>query len=209
MQLTEKQRKTAWIVAGVLGVVYFGPSIIHGVWRAVMLRQASAYAVKPSPVRVAPPVMPTTSPAPGTASDPNAAHLLGNWQGGADLPDRGRCVMTLQVKRDPDRAGVFDGYETVHCLQSGVLVGNPANVQNRARDISNASSPTSVIMSGPIANSSIDFHIDRLVGIPVNGCKITAYSIVSFGDGAIAAEWKNAPCPDGNLILRHPGNNLF
>ena len=208
MQLTDKQRKYTWIGAAVLGIIYLGPNIIHSIRQAVVTNQAAHAAVsKPSPIRVAP--SPSIVVTPNPPMDPAVRHLIGNWQGGATLPDRGLCTMTLQVKRDPDRPGILDGYETVHCLQSGVLVGNPANVHNRARDIINANTPTSVIMSGPISGSSIDFHIDHLVGIPVNGCKITAYSATPFGDGALAVEWKNAPCPDGNLILRHPGNNLF
>jgi len=209
MPLTDKQRKYAWIGAAVLGVIYLGPTVVHSIRQAIFTHQAAqvAASAKPSPSRIAPQQAVVAAPHP--PADPAAMHLLGNWQAGADLPARGRCVMSLQVKRDPDRPDILDGYQTIHCLQSLALLGGKPTAQNRALDIINANTPTSVIMSGAIINSSIDFHIDRLVGIPVNGCKITAFSATPFGDGAIAVEWKNAPCPDGNLILRHPGNNLF
>ena len=207
MQLTDKQRKYAWIGAAVLGVIYLGPSVIHSIRQAVTTNEAAHAAVsKPSPIHVAP--QPPTAITPKASIDP-ARKFLGSWQGGADLPERGHCVMTLQVKRDADRLDVFDGYETVSCLQSLGMGTQKQTDANRYRDVINARTPTEVIMSGPIANSSIDFHIDQLIGIPVNGCKITAYSAVPFGDGAIAVQWKNAPCPDGNMVLHHPGNNLF
>jgi hypothetical protein len=208
MTLTDKQRKYAWIGAAVLGVIYLGPAAIRSIRQAVLTNQAARAAVnKPSPIRVAP--SPSIVVTPSLPIDPAIIHLLGSWQAGADLPERGRCIMTLQVKRDADRPGILNGFETVHCLQSAALTGNAASVQGRARDVVTANTATSVIMSGKPEGSSINFHIDRLVGIPVNGCKITAYSATPFGDGAIAVEWKDAPCPDGNLILRHPGNNLF
>jgi hypothetical protein len=207
MQLTDKQRKFAWIGAAVLGVIYLGPRVIQSIRQADSATHAAHAAVsKPSPIRIAPESSIVVTPK--TAIDP-ARKFLGSWQGGADLPERGRCIMSLQVKRDADRNDVFDGYETVSCIPSLGLGTQRTTDANRARDLINARTPTSIIMSGPITNSSIDFHIDQLIGIPVNGCKITAYSAVPFGDGAIAVQWKNAPCPDGNLVLHHPGNNLF
>lgn len=207
MPLTEKQRKYAWIGAAALAVIYLGPSVIQSARQAVIANHGVVLNNRPAPVRVAPQPPITVTPAPPI--DRSAMRLLGNWQGGTDLPDRGHCTMSMQIKRDPNRSGVFDGYQTIACMPSLALLGTRQSTQARALDAINARTPTSVIMSGPIANGAIDFNIDRLIGVPVNGCKITALSVTPFSDGAVAVEWKNVPCPDGEMILRRPGNSPF
>jgi hypothetical protein len=207
MKLTDKQRKYAWIGAAVLGVLYLGPSVLHSIQQAVTANRAAHAAImKPTPIRVAPK---TAAVVPSPPRDPAAMRLLGVWKATQDLPARGLCTLSVQVKRDPIQPEVFQGYSTISCLPSLSIVGARPTAANRALDAANARTPTSTIMSGALEDGSIRFHIDRLIGIPVNGCQITGFSLTPFGDGAVAAEWQNAPCPQGEMILHHPGNNLF
>jgi hypothetical protein len=209
MQLTDKQRKYAWIGAAVLGLIYFGPTLLNGVRHLASSGNASTAQAKPSAARVALPSPVNTTPIAPPVVDPLATRLLGTWQALGDLPARGFCTLSLQVKRDPVQPGTYQGYSTISCLPSLAIVGARPTAANRALDAANDRTPTSTIMSGPLQDGSIQFHIDRLIGIPVNGCKITGFSLTPFSDGAVAAQWQNAPCPEGNLILHHPGNRPF
>jgi hypothetical protein len=209
MQLTDKQRKYTWIGAAVLGIIYFGPALLTGVRHLASSGNASTAIAKPSAARVALPSPVNTTPIAPPVVDPLATRLVGNWQALGDLPARGFCALSLQVKRDPIQQGIYQGYSTISCMPSLATVGARPTTANRALDVANMRTPTSTIMSGPLLDGSIQFHIDRLIGIPVNGCKITGFSLTPFADGAVAAQWQNAPCPEGNLILHHPGNRPF
>jgi hypothetical protein len=61
--------------------------------------------------------------------------------------------------------------------------------------------PVSAELTGSLENGAITFHVDKVIGIPWDGCTLTSYSITSFGSQQIAAQWQEGSCPGGQLIL--------
>jgi hypothetical protein len=201
MQITDKQRKYLWVAGGILAVVYLGPSLINHIRMAFADTQASASSAKPSPVHIAPQTITVTAKSPLAGVDPQLQKLVGNWTGGAVLPDRGLCNLSVQIKPNSDTAGLFTGYSTMRCGPFIALTGHAVSAENRARAVANSLAPTSTIMTGTPAAGAIEFHVDKAIGVPVDGCPISSMTITPFAGNEVATEWKAGTCHGGNLIL--------
>jgi len=205
MQVTDKQRKLIWAGAALIGICYFAPSVI------TKIHQASApeepVVAKPSPVRVALPPAPRPNPealkAAATAAEFN--RLAGDWSGAALLPSRGLCKLGMQIRTIPDKPATYKGYSTTSCNISLALMGKRASKENMARDTINAMTPTSTIMTGEIVNGQIAFRIDSNIGVPPDGCAVTAFTVSPFAD-QIAAQWQAGTCQGGQMVLNRVSN---
>lgn len=112
MQLTDKQRKYAWIGAAVLGIIYFGPTLLNGVRQLTSSGKASAAVAKPSAARVALPLARyhhsdsiSSCRSPGNAF---TRHLAGAWRSsGAGLL---HAIAAGQTRSDSTRhvSGLLD-----------------------------------------------------------------------------------------------------
>jgi len=199
MQITDKQRKFLWIAAGILAVVYLGPSLVNAVRMSIARAMAPAYAPKPSPAHLAPQTVTVNANSrPSTGIDPKLLKLIGNYTGGAVLADRGFCRLSVQIKPNADLPGEFTGYSTMSCGPNFLARGRAAG--QAATNLA-ALTPISTSMTGTPAGSAIAFTVDKNFGIPIDGCPISSMTVTPFAGSQIAAEWKAGSCHGGQLIL--------
>jgi len=206
MTLTSKQKKSLWIVAGVLVTLHFAPNLLLTARRAMASRQQTAAVQKPSPRRPQAAELNQAGPPPFPVDPENAQfrRLVGDWIGGGILLNRGACHMGFQLKPLPGKPG-YRGYSTLSCNPSLALLGKSASRENMAKDAINAMTPTSTIMTGEAKDGEIDFHIDKTIGTPPDGCVITGFNVMPFGE-QIAVEWQAGTCPGGHMILKRVTN---
>jgi len=200
MTLTDKQKKALWITALVLAVIHFAPHIVFYA-RQAFAPHAPAYT-KPSPMRPmaqqAGQSSPSAAPAPPVSI--NASRFLGVWTGSQLLPSQDTCKERLEVRMSEDKPGFFTGSETRAC--SPALFALPGRVaQQKMPGIIRQMEPVSAELTGSMEGGAITFHVDKVIGIPWDGCTLTGYSISSFGQQQIAAQWQEGTCPPGQLIL--------
>jgi hypothetical protein len=219
MQLTSQHKKFIWTGAVVLALIHFGPPFINGFRHMVSgpARQAPASG-KPSAAH--PAQQPAQKPqvtiagiSPDNASEAaQFSRLVGStWIGDGMITGRGSCRLALHLKMSTDKPGYYAGYSTVTCRPNLVLLGKAITRANMAADTMNQITPTSVIMTGSVVNGEIKFIIDRNIGVPPDGCEISAFTVSPFGN-QIAAEWETdhpAPgitCKGGQLVLNRVTN---
>ena len=128
--LTEKQIKAAWIIALVLVVIHFAPTVIHAAMQAFTAnKHAAPLPQKPSPM------IPAVAPAPATnplALSPEIqAKFLGNWEGSQFMPNNDQCKVHLELRLSPDAPGHVAGYETRDMHQHPGVRGKQAQRRNR------------------------------------------------------------------------------
>ena len=200
MPITDKQRKLIWIGAALAGTYFFAPTLINHARQAFSTPEptiAKPSAAKPAPIAPTPVVV-----TPQQASEAQIARqLTGDWIGGGVQPALGLCRVGLQIKRDPLKEDTVTGYSTTSCNPAFALTGQTATRENRARAAAIATAPTSVIMTGKVSATAIDFTIDKSIGVPIDGCSITSFTATPFGE-ALAAEWKAGTCQGGQMILK-------
>jgi hypothetical protein len=73
--------------------------------------------------------------------------------------------------------------------------GNAAGTLNRM-------SPAAAVLSGAMEDGSIRFHVDKTIGTNSNGCGATAFTLTPFGGKQLAAQWQEAGCQGGYVILQ-------
>jgi hypothetical protein len=195
-QLTDKQKKALWIVAGALVLIHYAPTILNTV-----RQQSAAYRLahqKPSPgIPAADIVSSTPAPPPAPAAPivpPDVAQLsklVGIWGGSMPVPNVGICEIRLALKPGTDKPG-FTGYSTMSCANVGRFrPGQRSNPQNANAALLDAT-PVSAILSGEIVNGSIELHQDKSFGANREGCNIVGISLVPFEE-QMGMTWQLGP----------------
>jgi hypothetical protein len=126
---------------------------------------------------------------------PELARLVGIWQGRTAIQGRGVCVMRFELR--PKDETKFSGFSSLTCISNGPLVAKP----NLATVTLNQTDPEAAIMTGSIDHGSIKFHVDTVAGVDSSGCTPTSFTLMPFGLMRAAAEWKEASCAGGHIIL--------
>ena len=172
--LTPQQRKTMWIVAGVLGFWYLGrPLIFYTIQLITYPTQLARMAeIRQQQARAA-------AAAPATLGIP-MNRLLGIWEGKTVIENRGSCSLKFELRQGQERK--LAGFSTLTC------VGGRG-----------ASEPETAILSGAAEKGSFQFRVDRVVG--GNGCAPSSFILTPFGSAQMAAEWKETACSGGHALL--------
>lgn len=204
MQLTDKQKKTAWIVGAVILLVHFLPNIIGAIERTYFsfVHPAPAVVQKPSPVHAAPVAPPPPPPSPEVVA---AGKYGGIWGGDALMPDQNRCGIRLEIRLSDDVPKKLKGYESKTCIPVQPLAGGRGargNVPTLIRE----TSPVSAVMTGTLVDGGIRFTVDQIIGTPYDGCTLIGMTLTDFGQGQAQAQWQSqsspqAPCPDNRMLL--------
>jgi hypothetical protein len=202
MQITDKQRKFAWIGGGLVAIYFAAPWIINTVRNASTPTQAAT--AKPSAAHIAPlpPAPPPPPISPEDALNAQAAKMLGDWSGGGLIPARGLCKVGLQIKPDPLKPGGYSGYSTTSCNPAFAMVGRSR--QEMTQKVLTDITPVSLIMSGAAVKGEIHFQIDKAVGLSAD-CPITGFSATPFGE-QVMAQWQAETCQGGQMILNRVTN---
>jgi len=146
----------------------------------------------PSAGRPAIPVKEVTPPSP-------FARFQGIWRGRAALDGRGICDLKFELREKPDEPGNFSGYSTMTCSAVGALMpGKQVSVKEQTLNVMD---PEAAIFNGKPENGSLQFRVDKTVGADSNGCAPTAFTLTPFGGNQLAAEWREATCRGGHMIL--------
>jgi hypothetical protein len=206
MNITPQQRKALWIGIGIVAVFYVGRSVMDSARQAAYQQQqairaaqlrAEARAHATAPRVSATPAVPS-SPAATHAPAPAASGLSGIWQGRTAITGRGICTLRIELHENPPEH--FTGYSSLACANFAPLMSEQD--RNPKSATLNRMSPASAVLSGAMENSSIRFHVDKTIGTNSNGCAATSFTLTPFGANQLAAEWQEATCQGGNIILQ-------
>ncbi len=61
------------------------------------------------------------------------------------------------------------------------------------------------VLTGAPENGSIHFHVDKSFGAEISGCAPTTFAVTPFGTNKIAAQWQEAGCQGGEILLWRQG----
>jgi len=182
MNLTDKQKKGLWIVAGALVIIHFFlPGIVTTV-RHAFTHTSPAVLPKPSPaVPITPPAL--TAPAVNTKL---IGYYSGVWTGSMTTPKFDKCDLRLELRQDQEDLTTMMGYLTKTCIPF-------ANIQHRsASSLVLAANPETSVMVGVLNADSIVFAIDQTTGTQPGDCPLSAFSTRIFGLTGLSAEWSKA-----------------
>lgn len=204
--LTDKQKKTLWIVGAVILFVHFLPNIIGAIERKYFsfVHPAPAVVQRPSPVHVAPVALP---PAPPPSPETVAAGKYGGiWGGNALMPDQNRCTIKLEIRLSDDVPKKLKGYESKSCFPVQPFAGGKGIRGQTMGKVVLETAPVSAVMTGSPVEGGIKFTVDSLIGTPYDGCALVGMTLTDFGQGQVQAQWQSqsspqAPCPDNQMLL--------
>jgi hypothetical protein len=197
-QLTEKQKKYVWIVAGVLLFIHFFLPRITSLFHIGAGRPAIA---NPSPIRV-----PTPSPAPPPSPEVVAATKYGGvWQGDTLMPDANRCAVRLEIRLSDDAPKTLKGYVSKKCRPLQTLGRGPLTRGAVNEMVRETATPASAVMTGTAQPDGINFTVDQTISASSDGCSLSRFSVIDFGQGQLMAEWQQEPsttCSPGKMLLK-------
>jgi hypothetical protein len=119
---------------------------------------------------------------------PALGNLSGHWQGQALLPERGMCTLGIDLE-EKDRQ--FSAYSSLMCFP--LAFAQRKLNQNLA------------VLTGTAEKLSVNFHVLKTMGGTPRACTLTSLALTPFGPGVLAAEWQDAPCKGGEILLRKAG----
>jgi hypothetical protein len=208
MTIDRKQRNFLLLCGGILAAYYVERSIEDSARQAAYYRQQTIRAARQRAAAQALADAAQRSPgihaAPGA---PDTAHqvapaLSGNWRGRTAIPGRGICTLSIELyENEPAR---FSAFSNLGCSNYAPLM--PAQERNPAAAVLNRLSPATAVLSGRMENGSIRFHVDKTLAANSNGCFATAFTLTPFGTNQLAAEWQEAGCQGGHMILQKGRN---
>lgn len=204
MNSETNSRKWMWGAIVIVAVLYFTPQVMESFRQAAFYRQQALNAqlqnsralptgaVSPSmPVVPGLPVPPAARPAPSL--------LVGTWQG--QQMQAGHKVCTLLLEMREGAPGVLGGYAKLTCYPVAV----PGQVGYPNQNIARYLSPSAAVLSGHVENGVVAFHIDKTIGATPEGCVLSAFTVSSFGNDQVAAQWEVGACGKGQLIAQRTG----
>ena len=210
MNITDKQKKTIWIIASALVILYFAPSVIMWVRRAAFAQQRAAMQ-QAARLRAAQQASQQKAPTvANTAPDPNAiaGKLIGVWEGSAVLPPaRGFCTERFEV-RQAEAGASFTGTSTVNCAPSLTMMTDPKSAPSvtQAAMIGRGLDPVGAKLTGEAKGDSIQFRVDKAYGVEtsVGQCSPTSFTLSTFGTGTAGLDFEDS-CGKHQILLHRTG----
>jgi hypothetical protein len=221
MNLTKQQRKAIWICLALVAASYVIRSVMNFAQQQEYMRQqfiraaqqqakaqaeakakakaraekdadraAKAAAAKSAAVAKAAPALPKPE---------KPVSYAGIWRGQTSVEGRGLCALRIELhETEPSK---YQGYSTLVCADFAPLM-KPKERVNRAAAIKNRMNPEAAVISGAMEKGAIAFHIDKTIGADSNGCSATSFTLTPFGKNEFAAEWQEATCHGGRIMLQ-------
>lgn len=227
MNLTPQQRKAIWICLALVVASYVIRSVMNFAQQQEYMRQqfiraeqqrakaqadakakAKAKAEKDAADRAAKAAAAKAAAvaksAPALPKPEKPVSYSGIWHGQTTVEGRGLC--TLRIELHETEPSKFQGYSTLVCADFAPLMnplaGRPKERVNRAAAIKNRMNPEASVISGALENGAIAFHVDKTIGADGNGCAATSFTLTPFGKNEFAAEWQEATCKGGRVMLQ-------
>jgi hypothetical protein len=158
------------------------------------------------------PVAPVVPPAPG---EDVFKPLLGQWQGGSMLANRGSgvaCGLHIKLLEDPKHDGSVNGYTRLTCapignlgllqIQSAPCKADPLACMGKLQE---KAAPTSAILVGKVSDGALHLEATENIGTAATGCVMRSMVVRDFGTDQVAVTWQDA-CAGGELVLGRAGN---
>lgn len=220
MNLTPQQRKAIWICLALVVASYVIRSVMNFAQQQEYMRQqfiraqqqrakaqaeakakAKAKAEKDAADRAAKAAAAKAAPkaAPALLKPEKPVSYAGIWHGQTTVEGRGLC--TLRIELHETEPSKYQGYSSLVCADFAPLM-KPKERVNRAAAIKNRMNPEASVISGALENGAIAFHVDKTIGADGNGCAATSFTLTPFGKNEFAAEWQEATCRGGRVMLQ-------
>jgi hypothetical protein len=211
MNITTKQRNFFLLCGGILALFYVAHSVESYQRQAAFFRQqairasqqlarekalakAKEEAAKKATAQAA--AAASAKGAPVSAS----AKFPGIWRGRSAMEGLGLCDLRLELRpRDGGQDG-FMGYSSFSCVPVASLMA-PNDRSKIKPALLSRMSPDAAILTGKLIDGVIRFQAEKNIGADVHGCAVDSFTLTPFGANALAAEWRQAGCPDGKMIL--------
>jgi hypothetical protein len=195
-QLTDKQKKIAWIIALVLVVLHFANPLIMTIRQRL---SAPAPAVFQKPATAAPLVRAQVAPPAPVVPPPAGAKFVGTWLGSALMPNQDTCQLRLEIRSSDQKPGDYTGFLTRRCIPTAPIRGGKINQQSIPGFIE-TTSPVSAVLSGPVVDGALQLRLLRAIGAAPDHCDLTDMTVSEFAE-QIAAQWQPGSCPGGQMLL--------
>ena len=195
MEKLIKNRHFLWIAAGVILVIYNAPSCRTVIPYPHYHQPTPASSVTAAPAPAAPAVpaanLSAPEPAPAASANPQtvANSLTGKWWAASLVMNRGNCVIGLELSNALNPTELSADV-SLACINPATMKANPRNYFNNFVN-------TSATLTAPLADGTMQFHIDKNLGGP---CPFSAFSLTPFGANKLAAQWEDA-CGGGQMVL--------
>jgi hypothetical protein len=222
MNLTPQQRKAIWICLALVVASYVIRSVMNFAQQQEYMRQqfiraqqrqakaqaeakakAKAKAEKDAADRAAKAAAAKAAAvakaAPALPKPEKPVSYAGIWRGQTTVERRGLC--TLRIELHETEPSKYQGYSSLVCADFAPLM-KPKERVNRAAAIKNRMNPEAAVISGALENGAIAFHVDKTIGADANGCAATSFTLTPFGKNEFAAEWQEATCKGGRVMLQ-------
>ena len=118
----------------------------------------------------------------------------------APLPGRGVCSLKLELRKGMD-PGQYSGFPVLLCMPMVQPVIRPGNPNPFLAQMN----PEAAVLTGTSKDGAMDFHVDRIISKGASDCELTAFTVTPFGSDQIAAQWKEATCSGGQILLKRFG----
>jgi hypothetical protein len=204
MDTQSNNRKWMWVAIIIVAVLYFTPQVMQSFREAAFYRQQAlnaqaqsnralpSGAVSPAPTIVpGNPVPPTARPAP--------SQMVGTFQGQQMQAGHQVCNLVLEMREGAP--GVLGGYAKLTCYPVAI----PGQSGYKAQNIARYLSPSAAVLSGHVENGVVAFRIDKTIGATPEGCVLSAFTVSSFGNDQVAAQWEIGACGKGQIIAQRMG----
>jgi hypothetical protein len=222
MNLTKQQRKAIWICLVLVAASYVIRSVMNFAQQQEYMRQqfiraaqqqakaqaeakakAKAKAEKDAGDRVAKTAAAKSAAvakaAPALPKPEKPVSYSGIWRGQTSVDGRGLCALRIELhETEPSK---YQGYSSLVCADFAPLM-KPKERVNRAAAIKNRMNPEASVISGALEKGAIAFHVDKTIGADSNGCAATSFTLTPFGKNEFAAEWQEATCRGGRIMLQ-------
>jgi hypothetical protein len=197
-----------WVIGIFIAAVYFGPSIMGPVRNAILMRRAPAAGTADQAATKQPPAPPAV---PGTATDPATVALFnryeGIWRGSIAIPGRGSCFMRFELHPMPAKPGDYTGYSSLTCTPTVLEMLANKNMTPAAgvSAMTSRMNPTSAILSGSLNNGTIEYRVQKNLGVAQvqGGCAMSSLTAYPVGV-QLAIDWKEeagGACKGGQMTL--------
>lgn len=193
--------------------IIFGAGLVIALWWLFLPSPfsfggtAGRRAFRPAPAAPTPVVrVPVVQPPP--AIDPFTKSVVGKWAGRETLPNRGQCVLGVDVRKgEKENFLVFTG------LVCAALnpTGNQKDPLGFVETLRRGTNVTNASFSGTAQDGAIVLHAVENIGVSevLQGCEITAMTLRPFSDNGLSVKWQEKQtlpvCQGGELVaLRRP-----
>jgi hypothetical protein len=124
------------------------------------------------------------------------------------LPDRGSCTLKLELRPNDTQNSVkaYSSLACGHTVIDEIARGHKMTSAEMTKNFMKAANPTSAILSGSIANGTIQLQAEQNFGVNAvsDGCDMASMTLTPFATNQVIADFKESQqgrCQGGQIVL--------